>query len=126
MTVARSTVASGSQSVNQPASRRYGIPSWLFFSLIVLVSLAFFASQLVINSVRSGVLTTEALDQMVYPGVYWLLASTSIASLVASGILLGLTLSMLVVRGLMHFKPCSAYWVVLAIQVLPWVYFFAA
>ncbi len=117
--------ASDKQSGQTHCPKAYGIRSWFYFSLVIIVTVSFLVSQVVIQSVRSGSLAVSTLEEIFYPGVYWLLASGGVALLVASGLLLGLTLGFIVVRAFMHLSPCRAYGVMALCQAVPWIYFFS-
>ncbi len=101
----------------------YGMVSWFYFLLTTLTSLGFLCTQLVVNAVRNKTLLTESLDSLFSPGVYWNFVTANIALLAASGVLLGLTIAVIVVRALLHYKCCKGYYIVLGIQIIPWVYF---
>jgi len=110
-----------------PAGNRlYGALSWLFLIVCLFVSAAFLFSHGVIHSVRADVISIEQLERLLFPGVYWTLAASCITLLALSALFLGLTLAITVVRACMHTAPCRIYWAVLAIQVIPWLYFFAS
>lgn len=106
--------------------RSYGVPSWVFFAVVVVTNVIFMATQIVINQVRGGYLSVAALEDALYPGVYWGVATTSVASLLLSGLLIGVTLAVMVVRAWLHYAPCRAYVRLLLLQLVPWVYFLVA
>ncbi len=112
--------------VASPGNRLYGALSWLFLITCLLVSAAFLISHGVIHSVRTDVLSVDQLESWFFPGVYWTLAASCITLLALSALLLGLTLAIAVVRGCLHGAPCRFYWMVLGVQAVPWVYFFAS
>lgn len=106
--------------------RSYGVPSWLFFAVVVVTNVIFLATQIVINQVRGGHLSVAALEDALYPGVYWGVATTSVATLLLSGLLIGVTVAVMVVRAWLHYAPCRAYGRLLVLQLVPWVYFLIA
>lgn len=104
----------------------YGVPSWVFFAVVVVTNAIFLATQIVINQVRGGYLSVATLEDAFYPGVYWVVATTSVATLLLSGLLVGITVAVMVVRAWLHYAPCRAYGRLLLLQLVPWLYFLVA
>jgi hypothetical protein len=117
------TTALSTRRDGTACEKSYGLPSWFFFVAVGLVNLIFLATQVLINLVRDGQVTVAALDQGLYAGAYWLIATAGLLSLLVSGFLLGLTLAVIVVRAWLHYAPCRAYAWLLLVQAVPWVYF---
>lgn len=121
------TTAQGRSPVGRVVTyRSYGVPSWMFFAVVVVVNVIFLATQIVINQVRGGYLSVAAIEDALYPGVYWGVATTSVATLLLSGLLVGITLAVMVVRAWLHYAPCRAYGRLLLVQLVPWLYFLVA
>lgn len=130
MSVAKS-ISAAKDSVKDaiaPAScaRSYGFSSWCYFAMVVAVSLGFLITQIVVNGVRSGSISATGLDEALFPGVYWTIATAGMIFLSLSALFLGLSVALLVVRAWMHAVPCRAYGWMLLIQVCPWLYFASA
>jgi len=106
--------------------RSYGVPSWMFFAVVVAINVVFLVTQIIVNQVRDGHLSVAALEEVFYPGVYWGVATTSVAALLLSGLLVGVTLAVMVVRAWLHYAPCRAYGRLLLVQLVPWLYFVIA
>lgn len=106
--------------------RSYGVPSWMFFAVVAAVNAVFLLTQILVNQVRGGHLSVAALEEAFYPGVYWGVATTSVAALLLSGLLIGVTLAVMVVRAWLHYAPCRAYGRLLLVQLVPWLYFVVA
>lgn len=98
----------------------------MFFAVVIVVNVIFLATQIVINQVRGGYLSVAAIEDALYPGVYWGVATTSVATLLLSGLLVGITLAVMVVRAWLHYAPCRAYGRLLLVQLVPWLYFLVA
>lgn len=101
----------------------YGFVSWSYFFLVSLASFSFLCTQLVVSAVRDKTIPTASLDIVFYPDVYWHIVTANISLLAFSGALLGLTVAVIVVRALLHYKCCKGYVIILSIQAIPWTYF---
>lgn len=101
----------------------YGVVTYLYAVMVALVTAGFFITQLLVNGVRDGTLPTAVLDQWLFPGAYWWVATTGMAFLLLSGLFAGVTPAILVVRAFMHVAPCGWYVVLFMLQCLAWAYF---
>lgn len=104
----------------------YGLPSRVFFLLTSLVSAGFLGTQVLINGIREKVISIAMLDHWFFPGAYQVLVPAGVGFLLISGVLLGLTLALLIVRGWLQMAPCRNYGLALLLQLVPWGYFLAA
>lgn len=101
----------------------YGMPSWLYVVTVTLVTLGFLVTQVIVNGVRDGTLSTAVLDQWLFPGAYWWVATSGMAFLLLSGLFAGVTPAILVVRAFVQAGACSWYVALLLMQSLAWGYF---
>lgn len=101
----------------------YGMPSWFYVIAVTIVTFGFFVTQVIVNGVRDGTLPTAVLDQWLFPGAYWWVATSGMAFLLLSGLFAGVTPAILVVRAFMHAGACTWYVALLLMQSLAWGYF---
>ena len=113
-------------AVKTPEQRIYRLFSGLFLFACVAVSLIFLATHGLIQSVKANVFTIEQLEAYFFPGVYWTLAAGCITLLAVSALFIGLTVAIGLIRACMYVGPCRRYWVVLLVQLIPWLYFFVS
>ncbi len=121
-----STLENTSNNARAAASasrHRYGPSSWAFFAVTTSISFFFMVFHVLFTGVRSGAISEQFLEELFFPNVYWWITTGNMVTMVFSGVAVGLTIALIVVRGMLHRYPCGLYSMFLVLQLIPWFYF---
>lgn len=109
-------------SISVPQQRGMGTWTRLYIVLVASASFALLLSQIVINGLRRGLWTSTDLSLTALPNVAVHIATTSMLLWVCSGMMVGMTLAILLIRWGVFQKSGHYFFTTLIIQAIPWLY----
>lgn len=105
-----------------PQQRGMGALTRLYIVLVASASFTLLLSQIAINGLRRGLWTSADLAFTTFPNVAVHIASTSMLLWVCSGMMVGVTLALLLIRWGVFRRSGYYFFTALIIQAIPWLY----